>query len=290
MTSLYLGVDCGQTHTEAVLLNADGEVLARGVGGPSHRQGADMEAVFAASFREALQAIRALHDWDPSSITAVGLGVTGFAIPGKRQAIERGVSAECPNARIVLAQDSVATYWGASRGQDGAVILAGTGSVAYGRHGRNTLHLGGFGYLCGDEGSGGWIGLSAIRRALHAAERRTAESRLTVDIAAWFGVESMRAVPGAIYAAQAVDVERIARLTRIVSEAAKAGDWLAAEILSDAGAALGTLTVDLLSGLHVPPDAPFQLYRLGGVWKVGEPLVSACVDRVRHCYPAAARD
>ena len=49
--------------------------------------------------------------------------------------------------------------------EPGVVIIAGTGSIAYGHNGQGqAARAGGWGYVLGDEGSGYWIGRHALRR------------------------------------------------------------------------------------------------------------------------------
>ena len=75
------------------------------------------------------------------------------------------------------AASSSTTRWWRSRParpeQPGVVVIAGTGSIAYGRNERNqAARAGGWGYMLGDEGSGYWIGRAALRAVLREADRR----------------------------------------------------------------------------------------------------------------------
>jgi N-acetylglucosamine kinase-like BadF-type ATPase len=280
---LYLGIDAGQTHTEAVLVNEEGETLARGVGGSSHIQGAVMDEVF----RESL--LSALESMDAGAITAkiasVGLGVTGLSIPGKRQAVLSSLKQLFPNASVFMDNDAVVHHWGAAGFKDGSSILAGTGTIAYGEYNGRSCRLGGFGYLFGDEGGGFWIGLTAVRQAIRAAEGRAPATNLANVIENYFGVESVRKVPGMLYSRSSVDVKRIAELAPLVCREAANDDEVAKAIVVSAGDELANLTIQLLRNLDVPPDEAYPVYRLGGIWRSGDLLNRSFMEKVNALYP-----
>ena len=282
---LYLGIDAGQTHLEAALVNEDGEVLAQGTGGPSHVQGANMDEVFRRSLLSALESM----SWNGGSgrgkIASVGVGVSGLGIPGKRQAVLGALRQLFPSATVHMDNDAVVHHRGAAGSDDGGTVLAGTGTIAYGEYKGVSCRLGGFGYLFGDEGGGFWIGSLAIRRAIRAAEGRAPATALTKVVENYFDVEDVRKVPGLLYSRSAIEVKQIAELAPFVCAEANKGDEAAREIVAGAGEELGGLAVDLLRNLNVPSDAFFPVYRLGGIWKAGDLLNVPFMRTVNEVYP-----
>jgi len=280
---LYLGIDAGQTHTEAVLVDEDGITLARGVGGPSHIQGADMEEVFQESL---LSALKAMNAGDvAANIVSVGLGVTGLGIPGKKQAVLSSLRRMFPNASVFMDNDAVVHHWGAAGFRDGSSILAGTGTIAYGEYNGRSCRLGGFGYLFGDEGGGFWIGLTAVRQAIRAVEGRAPATVLVKVVEDYFGVENVKQVPGLVYSRNSVDVRRIAELAPLVCREAANGDETAKTIVVGAGDELSGLAVQLLRNLNVPPGEAYPIYRLGGIWKSSDLLNRTFMEKVGALYP-----
>ena len=71
-----------------------------------------------------------------------------------------------PFASVRFISDGLAACLGAHGGADGAVVVAGTGSIGVGLIGGRELRFGGYGFPISDEGSGADIGLQAIRLAL----------------------------------------------------------------------------------------------------------------------------
>ena len=75
-------------------------------------------------------------------------------------------------ARVLVVNDALVALEAGAPGRPGVVLIAGTGSIAYGRNAQNqSARAGGWGYMLGDEGSGYWIGRAALRAVLREADR-----------------------------------------------------------------------------------------------------------------------
>ena len=92
-------------------------------------------------------------------------------------------------ARILVTNDAlIALVAGAGVGP-GVVVIAGTGSIAYGRNAHDeAARAGGWGYILADEGSGFWIGRQALRAVVRAADGRGPATALTPLVLEFFGV------------------------------------------------------------------------------------------------------
>ena len=108
-------------------------------------------------------------------------------------ACDQFVNTPHPFARLILRSDGYTSCLGAHGGRNGAVIAIGTGVVAYQIEGDKECKVGGWGFPQGDEGSGAWLGLEAVRLTLHWLDGRGEPSPL-------FGVRvrPLRQRPGAI--------------------------------------------------------------------------------------------
>src|SRR5580693_4239526 len=110
--------------------------------------------------------------------------------------------------------------------------FAGTGSNVMGRCANGTrVSAGGWGPMLGDEGSGHWIGVEAIKAALRAEDRGVATCMLK-DIESHWGLHSQGELVA--YANRRTRVE-FAELTAVVARCAEKGDGLAASVLERAG-------------------------------------------------------
>jgi N-acetylglucosamine kinase-like BadF-type ATPase len=111
-------------------------------------------------------------------------------------------------------------------------VIAGTGSIAYGRDnaGRGA-RAGGWGYVLGDEGSGYWLGRLALRAVLRAADGRGEATALTERLLAFYGVAKPRDLVREIYEG-GTRPSAIAALAREVGAAADEGDGIAGHLVT----------------------------------------------------------
>ncbi|CAN5635307.1 hypothetical protein BH24ACI1_BH24ACI1_21610 [soil metagenome] len=165
-SKIFLGVDGGQSHTEAVIADENGNVLASGFGGASnhaeHPGGRErLRNAILNSVGEALKNAN-LPPVEKTIFTAAHFGMTGGA-DYKEEIINETVTAE----HLIVGHDAPTALFGATAGEPGIVVVAGTGSVIYGENKRGeTTKIGGLGYLFSDEGSGFWLALQTIRLAI----------------------------------------------------------------------------------------------------------------------------
>jgi N-acetylglucosamine kinase-like BadF-type ATPase len=312
--ALVVGVDAGGTATRAVLADLTGAVLGVGVAGPGNpvAVGRDAPLALAAALRQAL-AGRAgrvgIGGVDPGRVVAgvVSLaGVSRLADPEAAGAFADVWAASGLDCPMWTCGDAVAAFAAGSAAPSGAVLISGTGAVGALVEGRRIVRVAdGLGWLLGDEGSGFWIGLRAVRMAVRAwaagpGDRSAGRS----DPDAGWRVE--RNGPGrrgglvdlvAGYAevgdadqliAWATDLPRaaIAGLAPVVCAAARDGDPAAAGIAADAVRRL----VGTLGELRVPDGVPVVL--AGGVLAHDNPVRDGVLKvlRTRKVTVGTGRD
>jgi glucosamine kinase len=228
MIEFLVGVDGGGTATRALLAGRDGTVLGHGQAGPSA-----LAYGAAAAWREVeLATLRAFESagvpaplrWDRC---ALGAGLAGATHPPWRDAF---VAADIGFARLAVDTDGFAMLLGAHAGRPGVVVAAGTGSVgevlrADGSRGS----VGGWGFPVGDEGSGAWLGLRAVRVAQSAMDGRSTAGVLAKKVWAACGADRDTLIAWCARAGQFA----YAQLAPMVFEA-EADDPLAARLLQRA--------------------------------------------------------
>jgi glucosamine kinase len=147
-----LGIDVGGSGTRVVLLE-NGTVTPQ-PGGPP------MNALLTDGFAGSLlQIIKA------ADVAAAGVGMAGLRQEGRARELSETLSrqAGCP---VHVTGDADTAQAGAFLGGPGVVVIAGTGSMAFGRSGDRHARAGGHGFVLGDEGSAYWIGRAAASAAL----------------------------------------------------------------------------------------------------------------------------
>lgn len=250
---LVLGVDAGGTASRAIVSTLDGEVVGRGAAGPGNPTSGGAEA--AATIGTAVRA--ALHGHPAHAVAAAVVGVAGIgaltdpALAAAFAAQWTDLGLICP---VALVGDAVTAFAAGTAERSGVVLIAGTGAVAArvddGRIGRTAD---GLGWLLGDEGSGLWLGLQAVRAAARAwsVSPDAGGTGLVALIAAQAGA---RTCDDLVHWAGRVPPATFADLAPLVCAAAAAGDPPATRLTTEAGARL-VATLGVLG----QPDGPVVL-------------------------------
>lgn len=227
---LIAGVDGGGTRSTIALADAAGRELLRrtGPGGlidPRDPTGA-AETV-AALLRDALAEIGAVA---PVDVLCAGLAGAGSV--GEREMVRDALIASGAARAVRVVSDGAIALEGALGTEPGILLLAGTGSVAYGRGENGRVErCGGWGWVMGDEGSAVSLARAALRAALRCEDGRGPATQLLPRILAELNLSSPAALPG--WAGRAAKRE-VAALAPLVTELAAADDWVAVGIVEDA--------------------------------------------------------
>ena len=225
--TLYLGIDAGGTRTSARLVSEAGEVLGVGEAGPANTRIGLMNAIreVEAAYAQAIHAAGLSPD-EVGSIRA-GLGIAGL---NRRGTLEGLQAHRFPFASIGFASDAAIACLGAHAGEDGGVVIVGTGSIGFARVEGQAVIVGGYGFPISDEGSGADLVLRAIRQSLWARDRRIAHSPMTRAILERFS-DSAGEIVTWMDSATATDY---AVFSPLVMEHAARGDPVAEPIVQDA--------------------------------------------------------
>lgn len=228
--SFVLGIDGGGSKSTAAV--SDGiSVLATHTSG-----GCNLNSVCAEHARNALaEAVHGALSSAGVSATQVGsvcAGVAGAASPEVAARITGMIAELLPYAAIQVVGDTVIALEAAFTGGPGMVCISGTGSVAYGRNGRGELaRAGGWGRTISDEGSGYWIGQSAVSQCLRAMDMGRSSSLIPAIMEHW-GVAKREEL---VRRCHSEHRPNFADLFPVVLAAAEADDAMACELLTNAG-------------------------------------------------------
>jgi N-acetylglucosamine kinase-like BadF-type ATPase len=166
---------------------------------------------------------------------------------------------------LVITGDEEIALEAAFQGGPGVLVIAGTGSHVTGRCADGTrVSAGGWGPVLGDEGSGSWIGLEAIRAGLHAKDRGV-ETCLLRDIEQAWTVKDLHEL---VAMANRRERPPFGELAKVVAECAENGDALAQGVLDRAGEELATQVSLVLSKMREAGCAPEDAQRVAFVGSV----------------------
>ena len=163
----YLGIDGGGTKCKARLEDQAGNILAEALAGPANaaRDLAGSQRAILSACDSLLQQLQSLNIGYQH--LHAGIGLAGANLPEVKQQLQNWSH---PFASMTLSTDLHIACLGAHQGQDGAIIITGTGSSGASiMHGQER-EMGGHGFVLGDKGSGAWLGKIAIAQCLEALD------------------------------------------------------------------------------------------------------------------------
>lgn len=261
---LFLGVDGGQSSTKALIGDEAGRVQGAGVGGPcNHAGAAEGREKLARAVRESVAGACEHANLDALYVRfeTACFGMSGG--PEDKQAILAEI---LPAAKLIVTHDALIALSGATAGEPGVVVIAGTGSIAFGRNaGGEIARAGGWGFLFGDEGSGFDIVRQAVRAALRFEEGWGPETALHRVLVGETGARDANDLMHRLYTEE-WPRPRASLLARTVDGVALDGDPVASEILLNAAQQLATLAVSVRRRLFQPGEAAHVCY-IGGVFQ-----------------------
>jgi N-acetylglucosamine kinase-like BadF-type ATPase len=268
-----IGIDAGGTKTVALLADETGQVLAEARGGGANLQ-THGELEVEKVFDEVMDSVRG-----DRTISAVGLGIAGVDRPHD-EAVVRAILRRLGHREtaVVVNDAAIALVAGAPE-RVGIVVLAGTGSIAYGadRTGK-TARSGGFGFLLADEGSGYWLGHQALRAVVRASDGRGPETRITPVLFEELDVSSIDELVPRVYE-KGLPKHRIAALAGVVQRAHELGDEVASRLI-EAGARELALAARAVARQLDLGDGPFPVVLAGGAFKACPAMVDPLVREI----------
>jgi len=264
MSDYFLGVDGGQSSTIAVIGDDRGQIAGWASAGPCNHVGAaEGRAKFLRVMGECCSQAAARAGLDtrkPPRFKAACLGMSGGP-DDKAALLAELIDAE----RLVVTHDAKIAWAGAMEGEPGVVVIAGTGSIAYGEntHGESA-RAGGWGYIYGDEGGGFDIARQALRAALREYEGWGPRTALTPALAELTGTVNANDALHRLYTAEWPRV-RVAELAMTVDRIASEGDPVATDILRGAAQQLAMLAASVRRQLW--NEEAIHISWIGGVFQ-----------------------
>lgn len=277
MRNIIIGVDGGATKSTLRVEDEQGNLLGCIQGGPANIRVSVEETWH--SIRSALMTLLAplgISLNNPNAHLHAGMGLAGCEVEVAYQAF---IKTAHPFATLVVSSDAHVACLGAHLGQDGAIIVAGTGTVGYQIQNDQHQQVGGWGFPHDDEGGGAWLGLQATKQCLHYLDGRAPSSELVRAICQHFANDRKRLVNWANQANSAA----FATLAPIVIQQSLAKDPDAIELLKQAAVFIECIGRALESA-QIPTSAPLPCALIGGIAPFLEPFLGASLcARLRPC-------
>ena len=287
----YLGIDGGGSKTTCAV-GDETALLATATAGPSN-----ITRVGETCAREALQqAIReacATAKIDPQRVQRACIGAAGA---GREEvaSVVREIVAEIIPGEIEIVGDMQIALAAAFGEGPGVIVIAGTGSIAYGRNTQGkTARAGGWGFAISDEGSAHWIGRAAVSAMLRAIDEGEAKASGQKTAQATAEASPLFREMKAAWRLHSLDEflrtansnPDFAALFPAILTAANGGDGLALRVLAQAGGELAQVAAMVARRLFAEDIGTIPLAMAGGVFRHSQTVREVFYHEVRKLDP-----
>ncbi len=277
--AFFLGIDCGGTKTECAV-GDESKVLGRATAATAKLARVSQDEA-RANLRTAIEQACAAADVQPAAIARTCFGLSGGSNPQTAETARR-LASGLVAGDIEAVGDMTIALEAAFGAQPGVVVIAGTGSIAYGRNERGEIaRAGGWGPGVSDEGSGDWIGRAAVALALRAHDAGETTSFLPAIMNTWH----LATYEDVVRFVGSQPPPDFAALFPHVAEHAAKGDDLARGILLRAAGELAEICHIVLRRLWPSAQASVEVAMTGGVLRNSAVVREAFADVIRRVRP-----
>jgi N-acetylglucosamine kinase-like BadF-type ATPase len=281
MNRFYIGIDGGGTKTAAKVVFDSGRRPLSLEGGPINICSLPKEQVRIN-----------LHDLISRILLKTGIGyecmgicagVAGFSCSETAPFITACIEERINCRAVLVTSDSHIALYGALGTGTGIVLIAGTGSVCFGKNaGGEEWRTGGWGHIVDDEGGGYAVGRDILAAVLRSFDGRATETILTRQLGERFGLVSSFDIIRFVYDDGQAIKARIASLAPLLTEACDRGDPVALNIANRAASCLLELVIPVVERLQLQNG---KMALRGSILKKNRHIHNAFKDRLKELYP-----
>ncbi len=276
----FLGLDAGNSKTVALVSDAGGCIRGWGRGGSGDIYVSEEGAL--RSVKHAAETALELAGLAPSDLEASCFSLVGADWPEDFVFWQQKVADFGFGVKVKVVNDALGALR-AGTPEDGVAVVCGTGAAIGARRGAHVWHSS----FWQEPVGGAELSEQTLRAVFRADLGLGPATTLTESILTYFSCSSAEAVLHQLTARQAEPVRRRASLSRLLLDAAAAGDGVALELVRRAAVTLGEYACVAARKVGLG-DAPFPLVLAGGVLRhPGATLKDAVSAYVRQALPPA---
>lgn len=237
-----IGVDSGGTSTKAAAYDLNGRLLKETKTGFGNLLNNADEALL--NIRQSITEIFEIHG--ESNCQRIVLGVAGIDSGGFRELLQNDLDKFAPE--VILLNDAWLAHYALLNGENGVLVISGTGSVAIGKFEETKERVGGYGNLLGDEGSGYDIARKMIKTTLNAYDEGREFSTLEEKVLSFGNFETVFDLVKFVYSSSK---DKVAEFSMLAVDEAEKGNNQAIYIFEEAGQDLAKQVILLLKKLGI---------------------------------------
>lgn len=230
-----IGVDGGGTKTEAVAYDLNGNSLSRSISGYGNILINEEKALN--NIKESIE--KCTKSLNKSECVYIYAGIAGSTAGNGKEIIKKYIQDKF-KCNVIVVNDADLALSALLKGKDGFLTIAGTGSICIGKISGKSIRAGGWGHLLGDEGSGYYIGIQALKSIAYEKDNGQLKSEFTDRILNKLGCKRELDIINFIYN---TDKAHVAAIVEVVIQLAKEKNSTATQILIKAGEELGEMTL-----------------------------------------------
>ncbi|NOV01569.1 N-acetylglucosamine kinase [Paenibacillus planticolens] len=283
MKRYVAGLDGGGTKTAVTVADESGLVVHTFTSGAINYNGQDAESI-RRSFQDIFEEIAGVCG-GLENCRQIVIGAAGVSNPTVTVRLEANVR-ECGyQGKVFITGDQETALCGAHDSEYGIILIAGTGSICYGKKEDGMIHrAGGYGHLIDDEGSGYSIGRDLLSALVRAQDGRIKETVITEMVYAQLQFTTVQQIIGFVYNKE-TNKKDIAALAPILSVACTQEDEAALAIAAKSAQSLFEIAVPVVEKLSMQQGS---LAMTGSVLLNNNYVRNAFVERLNERYPDLA--
>lgn len=265
----YIGIDGGGSKTVFAIAGEDGKILGTVMAGSAFYKQIGETGVIDL-LKNGVKEVCMFAEGDKTEIACICFGMPAWGeSPSNDKVIEDKILSTFPEWNIHIVNDCEVGWAGSLLAKPGINIVAGTGSIAFGKNeAGETARCGGWSEWFGDEGSGYWLGVKCVqlfsrqsdgrdeKGPLYNIVRETLELSDDMDIVDLFEKEYLH------------KRDKIASLQRLLLKAANEGDVYAIEAYAQAAKELYDIVWGVKKQIFAHKDCMVSCS--GGIFKIGD--------------------
>jgi len=229
-----IGVDGGGTKTEAVAYDLKGVEIGKALTGFGNLVNGKEEAII--NITKAIETL--VEKLGIDGLKGLYLGLAGSEVGDNERIVYNELKNKFKIVPVIMNDGDLALK-ALLKGEDGLLVIAGTGSNVFGIKGDSQFRCGGWGHLLGDEGSAYKISIDALKRMIYEEDYGLVKSELSKAVLEYFHTENVNDITGFVYASTK---DEIAKIASVVSMVAESGEEFSKAILKNEGVSLAKAT------------------------------------------------
>ncbi|XRD25281.1 BadF/BadG/BcrA/BcrD ATPase family protein [Lysinibacillus fusiformis] len=289
MMKWLLVIDGGATKTACAVVHAETGVMKYSASTKgSNYQAIGMEAA-TVILHELLAKVEIfLQKYPCSQIAVATFALAGIDSPKDKETVtaivQNALSAtQLSIATLIIENDAEATLLGVTAGQAGALLIAGTGAIAYAYDGQQIVRAGGWGHRAGDEGSGYWLGQEVVRAIFKMEDGRGEITILKEAVYHSLGIQNVTELAEWLFQPSYTNAQ-LAKMGSFVAQAVEQQDACAIQISQQAAQELALLARAVLTKIGYQ-NGLFPLYCNGGAIKYNPHILKTFTNILAVTHP-----